>query len=212
MLALLLSGCMGGYIETPPVALVEPVPHVLLLTARPGGHLPPAEHRRLTDFIYTASSGRLDAVHLRVIGVSPRARYAAIRTAMRMGVAQFKIREVDELADEFHRYALRIVAVKHVAHAPVCPSLAITGPSFIDNNFEPTAGCSNLNNLAAMVNDPKDLLVNTAVPPSDGERAAIPVARHRTFAGAGTAAGSTSSGGGQTAPGSVPPVNAGAAR
>ena len=170
------------YIETPPAVLVEPAPHILLLSSGSRGALTPADQRRLEDFIYTASAGRLDAIHVHVIGVDPRARYAVRRSTIRMGVTPFKVKEINAPADERYRFAIRVVAVRYVALAPGCPSLEITA-SPNENHFEPTLGCSNLSNLATMVNDPKDLLESTAVPPSDGERAAIPVTRHRSFSG-----------------------------
>lgn len=170
------------YIETPPAVLVQPTPHILLLSSGSRGALTSADRRRLEDFIYTASHGRLDAIHVDVIGIDPRARYAATRSAIRMGVTPFKVKEINAPADERYRFAVRVVAVRYTALAPECPSLEITA-SPNDNHFEPTLGCSNLANLAATVNDPKDLLVSTAVPPSDGERAAIPVTRHRGFSG-----------------------------
>jgi pilus biogenesis lipoprotein CpaD len=183
MFAPMLSACYA-YLETPPAALVEPAPHILLLSSGSGGALTSADRRRLEDFIYTASHGRLDAIHVNVIGTNPRARYAVARSAMRMGVTPFKVKEINEPADERYRFAIRVVAVRYTAIAPGCPSLEITA-SPNDNHFEPTLGCSNLANLAATVNDPKDLIVSTAVPPSDGERAAIPVTRYRAFNGNG---------------------------
>jgi pilus biogenesis lipoprotein CpaD len=202
MFAPLLSACYA-YVETPPAALVEPAPHILLLSSGSGGALTSADRRRLEDFIYTASNGRLDAIHVNVIGSNPRARYAVVRSAMRMGVTPFKVKEINEPADERYRFAVRVVAVRYTALAPGCPSLEITA-SPNDNHFEPTLGCSNLANLAATVNDPKDLIVSTAVPPSDGERAAIPVTRHRGFSG--NAALSPQTGRGATVV-SVPPSN-----
>lgn len=181
LFAPLLSAC-HAYVETPPAALVEPAPHILLLSSGSRGALTQADQRRLEDFIYTASAGRLDAIHVHVIGIDPRARYAVKRSAIRMGVTPFKVKDINEPADERYRFAIRVVAVRYVALAPGCPSLEITA-SPNENHFEPTLGCSNLSNLATMVNDPKDLLESSAVPPSDGERAAIPVTRHRSFSG-----------------------------
>ena len=198
------------YIETPPAVLVEPAPHILLLSSGSGGALTSADRRRLEDFIYTASHGRLDAIHVHVIGIDPRARYAVTRSAMRMGVTPFKVKEINAPADERYRFAIRVVAVRYTALPPGCPSLEITA-SPNDNHFEPTLGCSNLANLAATVNDPKDLLANSAVPPSDGERAAIPVTRYRTFSG-NAAGGPRPYGSGTTAPASIPPVDPAAAQ
>ena len=94
MFAPLLGAC-HAYVETPPAALVEPAPHILLLSSGSGGALTSADRRRLEDFIYTASYGRLDAIHVNVIGTDPRARYAVARSAMRMGVTPFKVKEVN---------------------------------------------------------------------------------------------------------------------
>jgi pilus biogenesis lipoprotein CpaD len=200
-----LSACYPTvYVETPPAALVEPAPHILLLSSGSGGALTSTDRRRLEDFLYTASYGKLDAVHVHVVGINPRARYAVARSAIRMGVTPFKVKEINEAADERYRFAIRVVAVRYTAHAPGCPSLEITS-SPNDNHFEPTLGCSNLSNLATMVNDPKDLLENSARPSADGERAAIPVTRHRTFSG-NAAVGPQTYGGGAAAPGSIPPI------
>jgi pilus biogenesis lipoprotein CpaD len=194
------------YIETPPAVLVQPASHILLLSSGPGGALTSADRRRLEDFIYTASHGRLDAIHVDVIGIDPRARYAVTRRAIRMGVTPFKVKEINAPADEHYRFAIRVVAVRYTALAPGCPSLEITA-SPNDNHFEPTLGCSNRANLAATVNDPRDLLVSSAVPPSDGERAAIPVTRYRTFGG-NAVGGARPYGSGTIAPASIPPVDA----
>ena len=181
LLAPQLAVCQT-YIETPPAVLVEPAPHILLLSSGSGGALTAADRHRLEDFLYASSYGRLDAIHVHVVGIDPRARYAVRRGAIRMGVTPFKVKEINAPADERYRFAIRVVAVRYTALAPGCPSLEITA-SPNENHFEPTLGCSNLANLANTVNDPKDLLENTAVPPSDGERAAIPVTRHRSFSG-----------------------------
>jgi pilus biogenesis lipoprotein CpaD len=114
------------------------------------------------------------------------------------------VREIEDIADEQHRFAVRVVATRYIAHPPGCPSLEITGPSPNDNSFEPTLGCSSLSNLAVTVNDPKDLLINTAVPPSDGERAAIPVTRYRTFPI--TSGANATSIGNSALPNTVPPA------
>ena len=81
--------------------------------------------------------------------------------------------------------AVEVIATRYVATAPACPSLAIVGPSVNDNDFEPTLGCSNRGNLAAMVNDPADLLGSRAVAPADGARAGAVIERYRTPAAAG---------------------------
>ncbi len=90
LLGPLLSGCMANaYVVPPMAALIEPRPYDLLLTGR---HGQAAEQRRVTNFIYASSRGRLDAVHLDVIGTSPQARQSVVRTALRMGVTPYKIK------------------------------------------------------------------------------------------------------------------------
>jgi pilus assembly protein CpaD len=70
----------------------------------------------------------------------------------------------------------------------------VVGPSADANDFDPMLGCSDLANLALQVNDPRDLVGNPAVAATDGERAALPVARYRLVdrppdAGASSVAG-----------------------
>lgn len=205
-----LAGCVHTdvvFVETPPAIGVEPASHVLLLRTGPGGGLGGAEHARLHDFLNAAGRGRLDAIHVTVISANPRARHTVMSAARRIGVEPFKIKGLDEFADEERRFGVRVIAVQHVAYAPDCPDLKVTGPSTNENDFEPTVGCSDLSNLAANVNDPRDLLVNPAVRRTDGERAALPVARYRSGAGAAGATPAAGGVGGDAGPGTTPTVS-----
>jgi pilus assembly protein CpaD len=173
-----LAGCAPEvvFIETPPAILVEPV-HVDV-----GGRARPmhfGDKRRLRGSLMEVSGGRIDAVHLSVYGPKGAAR-ALAHAAHTAGVEASKIRL-------YPGPRLRVTATVHRALPPVCPDLKVVGPPVGDNDFEPTLGCSDLSNLAAMVNDPLDLIGNAATPPADGERAALNVSRYR--AGSGTPVG-----------------------
>lgn len=193
-LAVLLS---AGCATTPtvvapiePAILIEREAHVLVLRS-------PGETRRLADFLWSAGHGRLDALHVTVVGLQPGLRQAVARSVRALGVEPNKTMEAHGTAGASG--AVRVVAVRYVAHPPHCPPLVATGPSFNENDFQPTLGCSDLANLALQVSDPRDLLGNPAVPAVDGERAAIPVVRYRQFGatpggGAGPVSPPTSSG------------------
>jgi pilus assembly protein CpaD len=193
--ASLTAGCTTAavvVVDREPAILVEPETHVLMLQSS-------GESRRLAGFLWAASQGRLDAVHVTVVGPYAGLRHAVIRSVRAVGVEPRKIREAHGPAGSGG--AVRVVAVRYHARPPVCPPLLATGPSFNENDVEPTLGCADLANLALQVNDPKDLLVNAAVPPGDGERAAIPVTRYRLFGsgpGGGTSGGASASAGSGT--------------
>ncbi|WP_445219724.1 CpaD family pilus assembly lipoprotein [Bradyrhizobium sp. Pa8] len=174
-----LGGCTSAaptYLEPSAQAtLVQQEKNVLLLQSLRG-----AERQRLRYFIASTSLGRRDALHLDITG-SPRLGTQIAVEARAMGVDPHNIRLYGPFIDKRNGSAARIEAMTYEAHPPVCPSISIVGPSVNDNSFDPTLGCSIRNNLAVMVNDPHDLLDNQAVMPSDGNRAAIPVATYKTF-------------------------------
>ncbi|GLR46258.1 hypothetical protein GCM10007880_67760 [Mesorhizobium amorphae] len=96
-----------------------------------------------------------------------------------MGVDAYNIHLSDTSIDRNEGFSARIEAIVYRASPPVCPLLS---SPLGNDNFDQTLGCSIRHNLVVMVNDPRDLLDNTAVRPSNGDRAAIPVAKYRTFA------------------------------
>lgn len=175
-----LGGCASTaptYVEpTAQAILVEQEKTVLLLQT-----LGVPERQRLRYFIASTSRGRYDALHLDIVG-SRRLGEQIAAEARAVGVDTHNIRLYGPFVDRRDGSAARIEAITYEAHPPVCPSIAIVGPSVNDNSFDPTLGCSIHNNLAGMVNDPRDLIDNQAVVPSDGNRAAIPVATYKTFA------------------------------
>ncbi len=139
------------------------------------------DRRRFLAFLTEAGRGRLDALHLELRGGSRGAVRALAETARRAGVDPLKIRAVDAGPPGGR---VEVIATRYVAVAPECPSLAVVGPSANDNDFDPTHGCSNRANLAAMVNDPRDLVRNDAVVPADGAYAARGIERYRaSYAG-----------------------------
>ncbi|UVO30379.1 CpaD family pilus assembly lipoprotein [Bradyrhizobium arachidis] len=175
-----LAGCTSSaptYVEPAAQAtLVREEKNVLLLQSLRG-----AGRQRLREFIASTSRGRRDALHLNIAG-PPQLGAQIASEARAMGVAAYNIRLYGPLITQRDRLAARIEAITYEAHPPVCPSMSIVGPSVNDNSFDPTLGCSIRNNLAIMVNDPGDLIDNAAVMPSDGNRAAIPVATYKSFA------------------------------
>lgn len=203
-----LSGCYpwGPVLIEPTTQaiVVEPSLTVLVLGGGRSGGLASSERRRLVDFLRVASNGRLDALHLKVIGLNPRLRRAVSTTAASVGLQPWNIVELAEPADDRGQYGVRVLAEYATAIPPVCPSLSIVGPSGNDNDFDPTLGCSNRANLALTINDARDLVGNTAVPATDGERAAVPVERYRSFnpPGANGRAPSGQTGSGLTRPAS----------
>lgn len=154
--------------------LVEAVPTTSLMGRN--------DRRRFLGFLKTAGRGRLDALHLELRGRNRGAVRALADAARRAGVDPLKIRAVEEGPAGGR---VEVIATRYVALAPECPSLAIVGPSVNDNDFDPSHGCSNRRNLAAMVNDPADLLGNGAVVPADGAFAARGVERYRASYGPG---------------------------
>ncbi|BAU89942.1 putative cross-wall-targeting lipoprotein signal [Methylorubrum populi] len=148
--------------------LVEAVPTTSLMGR--------SDRRRFVAFLKAAGRGRFDALHLELNGRNRGAVRALADAARRAGVDPLKIR-ITETGPANGR--VEVIATRYVAVAPGCPSLAIVGPSVNDNDFDPTHGCSNRANLAAMVNDPADLVRNDAVVAADGAYAARGIERYR---------------------------------
>lgn len=131
---------------------------------------------RLAATLSNVSRGRPGILHLTLYGRDRAGLRAVIATARRAGVDPFKIHVVPGSGP---RGAVEVIASRFAALAPVCPSLAIVGPSVNDNDFEPTLGCSTRRNLAAMIDDPADLLGSDAVVPGDGAAAVRAIERYR---------------------------------
>ncbi|MCA1493603.1 CpaD family pilus assembly lipoprotein [Ensifer sp. NBAIM29] len=175
-LLLALTASLAGCTSTAPI-YVEPSTQIfvrqetIVLTLE---SLHASERQRFLAFLWKASRGRSDALHLLISG-SSRLSAEAVHRARQMGIGASNI----HLLDQNDRGPLRVEAVVYHALPPICRSLS--SQLVNDEFFDQPIGCSTSRNLAVMINDPRDLLGNRSVKPSGGDRAAIPVATYRTF-------------------------------
>jgi pilus assembly protein CpaD len=161
---------------SPPVVEVEGVRQVFSLPAGRDGE------QRLVSALSRFVDGRMDALH---VSLPPGAAMDRVsRHLVTEGVLPRKLARDPMLPPG------EAVAVRYVAVVAPCPVLDITGGAFGANNTRPGFGCSTAADLAAQTADPADLLGNAASPPSDPERAVLPVARWRGFANSGDSGGS----------------------
>ncbi|MFB9984714.1 CpaD family pilus assembly lipoprotein [Mesorhizobium newzealandense] len=177
VLQIALTASVSGCTSTTPID-VEPSAPILIrqeTTVLTIESLRASGRQRLRVFLERASRGRRDALHLLISG-SSQLSAEAVHQARQMGLDAYSI----HLLDQHDGGAVRIEAIVYHARPPVCPSYS--GALLTDKSFHQPLGCSTRHNLAVMVNDPRDLLDNKAIEPSDGDRAAIPVATYRTFA------------------------------
>ncbi|MGX5844990.1 CpaD family pilus assembly lipoprotein [Mesorhizobium sp. ArgA1] len=165
-----LSGCVSAPIHGEPSTPVHIRQETTVLILE---SLRASERQHLRNFLERASRGRRDALHLLISG-APRLGAEVVHQAKQMGIDAYNI----ELLDQHGRTA-RIEAIVYHARPAVCPSFSSSLPN--DESVDQPLGCSTRHNLAVMVNDPRDLFDNKAVKPSHGDRAAIPVAKYRTF-------------------------------
>lgn len=180
---IVLAANVGGCTRTAPIDLrptdempmVQQETSVLRLETLRG-----PERYHLRNFVASASRGRLDTVHLDITGSTSLGAQVA-REARAMGVVPYNIQmSRPDLAQPIGS-AVRVEATAYAVHPPTCRALTIAGPAVNDNSFDRALGCSIRNNLATMVNDPHDLLDNHVVMPTNGDRAATPVATYRAF-------------------------------
>ncbi|ODR93196.1 CpaD family pilus assembly lipoprotein [Sinorhizobium alkalisoli] len=166
-----LSGCASPPVHVEPSTpiLIRQQTSVLILES-----LRASELQRLRIFLARASSGRPDALHLLISG-SPPLSAEAVHQAKQMGIDASNI----QLFNQHEGHLARIESIVYAASPSVCPSFSSTLPN--DEFVDQPMGCSTRHNLAVMVNDPRDLFNNQVIKASNGERAAIPVAKYRTF-------------------------------
>ena len=129
-----------------------------------------------------AGPGRMDALHVSLPS-GPGMDGLAWRLVLE-GVVPRKIRRNSRFAGTG-----RIVAERYLALVPPCPALDLVGGAFGPNATRPGFGCASQASFAAQAADPADLLGSDAAPPTDPERAALPVARWRGGEGARTGGG-----------------------
>ncbi|MCA1408306.1 CpaD family pilus assembly lipoprotein [Ensifer sp. IC3342] len=173
-LLIALAASVAGCTSTAPI-YVEPSTQISVrqeATVLTLESLHASEQQRLLAFLWKASGGRSDALHLLIRG-SSRLSAEAAHQARQLGIDASNI----HLLGQHDRGPVRIEAVVYHARPPICRS----SPLLNDESFDQPIGCSTSHNLAVMINDPRDLLDNRAVKLSGGDRAAIPVATYRTF-------------------------------
>jgi pilus assembly protein CpaD len=214
-IAIALSGCDQS---TPPqplslqsaAPLTIPVQkqtqtHPLYLGAN--GQPTPLERDRLRAFIADMAESRPDALHVTIGGEPTAVQLRELTTLLVIdGVDPHKIAVAPPGAA---RSPLAITVDRYVATPPVCNPWGAAYTASPDVNANPARaelGCSDLNNLGAMVADPHDLVKGSSEPFADGNTAATAVSRYESDAvkpfvnsggfAPGAGASSNSSGGG----------------
>jgi pilus assembly protein CpaD len=215
-IAVALSGCDQS---TPPqplslqsgAPLTIPVhkdsqTHPLALGAN--GQPSPLERDRLRAFIADMAGSRPDAIHVTITGAPSAVQLRALTSLLVSdGVDPQKIAIAPPAAG---RSPLTLTIDRYVATPPVCNPWGTIYTASTEVNANPARsqlGCSDLNNLGAMVADPHDLLKGSSDPYGSGVTAARAAARYegdtiKPFVNSGGfapggASSSTASGGGQ---------------
>ena len=175
------------------------------------GQASPLERDRLRAFIADMAGSRPDALHVTITGTPTAAQLKGLTTLLVTdGVDPQKIAVAPAGAA---RGQLAISIDRYVATPPVCNPWGTVYTASADVNANPARadiGCSNLNNLGAMVADPHDLVKGSSDPYSDGISAATAVSRYRnddvkpflrqgSFAPGGSASNSSGGGAGASA-------------
>ena len=188
-IAIALSGCDQS---TPPqpLSLQSSAPltipvhkdsqtHPLSLGAN--GQPSPLERDRLRAFIANMAGSRPDALHVTINGIPTPVQLRALTTLLVIdGVDRQKIAVAAPAAS---RSPLTITVDRYVATPPVCNQWGTVYTASAEVNANPARsdlGCSDLNNLGAMVADPHDLVKGSSDPNSEGTRAAAAVDRYRS--------------------------------
>ena len=187
--AMALSGCDQA---TPPqpltlqgaAPLTIPVhkdtqTHPLLLGAN--GQPSPLERERLRAFIADMAGSRPDAIHVTISGQPTPVQVRALTTLLVTdGVNREKIAVAPPSAA---RSPLTITIDRYVATPPVCNPWGTVYTASAEVNANPARadlGCSDLNNLGAMVADPHDLVKGSSDPYASGATAARAAARYQS--------------------------------
>lgn len=177
--------------------------HPLYLGAN--GQPTPLERDRLRAFIADMAGSRPDALHVTISGQPTAAQLRTLTTLLVIdGVDPQKIAVASPGAA---RSPLAITVDRYVATPPVCNPWGTAFTASADVNANPARaelGCSDLNNLGAMVADPHDLVKGSSDPYADGTTAAAAVSRYHSdtvkplvnSGGFAPGAGTSSSGGG----------------
>lgn len=190
-LAIALSGCDQ---TTPPqpLSLQSAAPltipvhkdsqtHPLAIGAN--GQPSPLERDRLRAFIADMAGSRPDALHVTITGTPTPVQLRALTSLLVTdGVDPQKIAVSPPAVG---RSPLTITIDRYVATPPVCNPFGTIYTASADVNANPTRdqlGCSDLNNLGAMVADPHDLVKGSSDPYGDGATAARAASRYKSDA------------------------------
>lgn len=187
--AVALAGC-SQKVSAPPPAIQSTAPlaipvhrqtesHMVPLALN--GRVAPIERARLDAFVADLAGSRPDALHATVSGAHSEAQLRTVtRMLVRDGIAPNKItvvptsgRRMDEVTISVDRY---------VAAAPRCNPWGSIYTASSKKNANPTPtdfGCTDLENLGAMVADPHDLVKGESSPYADGTTAATAVSHYR---------------------------------
>jgi pilus assembly protein CpaD len=147
----------------------------------PNGQLAPLERDRLRAFIADMAESRPDALHVTISGAPTAVQTRALRTALvGDGVDPQKIAVAPAGAT---RSPLAISVDRYVATPPVCEPWTSVYTASSEVNANPVRdylGCSDLNNLGAMVADPHDLVKGSSDPYADGVTAVRAASRYQS--------------------------------
>jgi pilus assembly protein CpaD len=154
--------------------------HSLPLAAN--GQPSPLERDRLRAFIADMAGSRPDALHVTIGGEPTGAQLREITALLvKDGVDPKKIEVA--AAGTAPRAPLTIAVDRYIATPPVCSPWTGVSTASAEVNANPTRadlGCSDLNNLGAMVADPHDLVKGASDPYAYGDTAATAVTRYRS--------------------------------
>lgn len=153
--------------------------HALYLGAN--GQASPLERDRLRAFIADMAGNRPEALHVTISGAPSAAQQRELTKLLVVdGVAPDKIAVAPPGAA---RSSLAVTVDRYVATPPVCNPWASVYTASTEVNANPARaqlGCSDLNNLGAMVADPHDLIKGSSSPYADGTTASTAVSRYQT--------------------------------
>jgi len=149
---------------------------------RGGSALAPAERRRLDAWLAGFGRDRPGSVHLVISGPTSRERLHAVAIEMiAAGVEPQKIELVPGRPGHWRSgEPITVTATRAIALNPNCPGWIPHVAAPVDNELEPTMGCSNTSNLAAMITDPAELITGQSNPYHDGEVGVLAIERYRT--------------------------------
>ena len=174
------------------------------------GQLTPLERERLRAFIADMAGDRPDALHVTVSGTPSTVQLRGL-TSLLVGDG-VDPQKIAVAASGGARSPLTITIDRYVATPPVCHpwgSIYTAGGEVNANPARADLGCSDLNNLGAMVADPHDLVKGSSDPYGNGATAAAAVTRYENDrvkpfiapGGFGPGAGGSNSGGGASSAG-----------